>query len=427
VAQRTFVPAPPLPAVYGLSAALALGLGLGGGFAVGLYALGGPAFGWPAARYLALVQAHGQVQTLGLAGLLILGVGALLLPAFWREKLGHPRAISYGGGLVGCGLIAQLIGQPLDPSIARSILLVLAAGLPPAGFLWAGAELVRARLRQRTRPAAWEFALALGGCSLVGALVLRAILLLDLARTGAPAAFGPIHQGLIALELDGFILAATIGIQLRLLPSLARTRPMSGWPARLGIATLALALVARLAGLAAGQPALIEIGTWLTAMAGLAIVWGTGLWRPGLAPTVQAPATLLPGRTRWVLRAAWAGLLVGGFGRATGLLPADTTTHAFTSAYLVPLILVVGLRMLPRVSAYPIRFPKLCGGLIWCGLVGGVLRAFGPLLGGPAGWQIAWLGGCLVSLAALIFAALAWSPWGVPTGVPRAPEAHRST
>ena len=142
--RRLFVPAPSFPAVYGLSAALALGLGLFGGFAVGLYALGGLAFGWPAGRYVALVQAHGQVQTLGLAGLLILGVGALLLPGFWRAKLSRPRVISYGGGLVGVGLLAQLVGQPLDPGAARTALLVLGAILPPLGFAWAGSELARA-------------------------------------------------------------------------------------------------------------------------------------------------------------------------------------------------------------------------------------------------------------------------------------------
>ena len=146
------MPAPPFPAVYGPAAALALGLGLVGGFAVGLYALGGPAFGWPAGRYLALVQAHGQVQTLGLAGLLILGVGALLLPAFWRAKLGRPRVISYGGGLVGVGLLAQLIGQPLDPGLVRAPLLVLGAVLPPLGFVWAGSELLRPRLQRPGPP-----------------------------------------------------------------------------------------------------------------------------------------------------------------------------------------------------------------------------------------------------------------------------------
>ena len=141
---------------------------------------------------------------------------------------------------------------------------------------------------------------------------------------------------------------------------------------------------------------------------------------------MQAAATLLPGRTRLVLRVAWAGLLVSVLGRASGLLPGDTTTHAFTSVYLAPLILVVGVRMLPRVSAYPICFPVLCGALVWAGLVGGVLRAFGGVfggvLGGQIGAQIGWLGGGLLTTVLLVFAALAWSPWGVPTGVPRPPE-----
>src|SRR5437764_1641087 len=147
VAQRVFVPAPPFPPAYGRTAAVALGLGVFGGFAVGLFALGGPAFGWPAGRYLALVQAHGQVQTLGLAGLLILAVGGLLLPGFWRARLARPGVISSGGTLVGLGLIAQLLGQPLDPGLVRTVLLGVAAILPPVGFSWAGSELIRPRLK----------------------------------------------------------------------------------------------------------------------------------------------------------------------------------------------------------------------------------------------------------------------------------------
>jgi hypothetical protein len=58
-AQRLFVPAPPFPGAYGPTAAMALGLGTFAGFAVGLYALGGLAFGWPAGRYASLIQAHG--------------------------------------------------------------------------------------------------------------------------------------------------------------------------------------------------------------------------------------------------------------------------------------------------------------------------------------------------------------------------------
>ena len=425
MAQRLFVPAPPFPAAYGPAAAMALSLGLFGGFAIGLYALGGLAFGWPAGRYAALVQAHGQVQTLGLAGLLILSVGGLLLPAFWRARLQRPRVVRYGGGLVGLGLLCQLIGQPLETGPARQALLALAAVLPLLGFLWAGSELARARLRQSSRPATWEVVLALAGCSLVGALLLRSVYLFELLMSGLPASYGPVHQVLIVLELQGFILTATIAVQLRLLPSLARTRPVAGRIDRLGIVLLALALIGRIVGLSSGLLLPVQIGDWLAAGAALALFWATGLGRSGLAPTVQAPATLLPGRTRQVLRAAWAGLLVGEIGRAVGVLSGDAATHAFTSAYLIPLILTVGIRMLPRVSAYPIRFPNPCGALIWAGLFGGVLRAFGGLLGGPAGWPLAWLGGALVTSAVLVFAALAWSPWGVPTGAPREPEVLR--
>lgn len=421
--KRLFVPAPPFPPVYGTSAMLALCLGLFGGFGIGLYALGALAFGWPAARYAGLVQAHGQAQTLGLAGLLILGVGALLLPGFWRAKLRRPRVISYGGGLAGIGLILQLVGQPLDAGPLRQGLLALAAILPLAGFAWAGSELLRLRLGLGHRPAPWELLLGVAGASLLGSLLVRAAYLFDLLGTGLPASYGALHQSMIVLEVHGFVLAATLAVQLRLLPSLARTRPMSGWPELAGGLAVLLSVLAQLAAIATVSVPLQSAGVWLEALSVLLIFLATGLWRSGVPPTVQAPATLLPGRTRWVLRAAWAGLLIGAFGRAADLISGDAATHALTSAYLVPLILVVGFRMLPRVSAYPIRWPFWCGALVWAGLLGGVLRALGSVLTAPFGWQLGWLGASLLTLAVLVFAALCWSPWGVPTGLPREPEA----
>src|SRR4051812_24394867 len=152
--QPSFVPGPPFPKPYGLTAAMALGLGLAGGFAAGLYALSALAFGWPAASYAPLVQAHGQIQTLGLSGLLIVGVGGILLPGFWRGKLTHPGAVPLGGGLVSVGLLAQLVGQPLVAGPARVALLVVAAVLPIVGFVWAGWALAGPRLRRASQPAA---------------------------------------------------------------------------------------------------------------------------------------------------------------------------------------------------------------------------------------------------------------------------------
>jgi hypothetical protein len=341
--------------------------------------------------------------------------------------------------VAGVGLLAQVIGQPLAPSEVRTVLLLVAAVLPIVGFGWGGAALVWPRVRRASKPssarlptpasglATWELLGLLGAISLVAALLLRAAGLVALAWSGLPASYGVDHQILVTLEVDGFLLAATTGIQLRLLPSLARTRPIGGWPEYMGIGLLGLGVLSRVLGLALLLVApslaiLTDVGNWLLAGAVLLLFWATGLGRPGLGRTVDAPATLLPVRTRQVLRVTWGAMIVGEIGRALGILGPDPATHAFTTAYLMPLVLVVGLRMLPRVSAYPVRFPKLCGALIWAGVLGGLLRAFGVVLTGLAGWQLAWLGGSLLTLALLVFAALAWSPWGVPTGVPRTPE-----
>src|SRR5438093_266253 len=119
-ADGLFVPAPPVPPAYGLTAAVALGVGLFGGFAAGLYALGVVAFGWPGQAFVPLVRAHGQAQVLGLAGLLIFAVGGLLLPGFWKVKLARPGRVPRGALLVGLGLACELVGRPLSGGPARA-------------------------------------------------------------------------------------------------------------------------------------------------------------------------------------------------------------------------------------------------------------------------------------------------------------------
>src|SRR5581483_2824169 len=124
----------------------------------------------------------------------------------------------------------------------RAALLVAAALLPPLGFAWAGRELASLRPARQGRPAAWETSLLLGAGALALALLLRAAVLLQLAWTASPAVGGPLHAALLVLELDGFLLATTFAVQLRLLPSLARTAPAPGWAAPLGVALLAAAV-----------------------------------------------------------------------------------------------------------------------------------------------------------------------------------------
>ncbi len=420
-----FGPSPPVPRAYGLTAAIALTVGLFGGFLAGLYVLGVYAFGWPAERVLPLVQAHGQAQVLGFSGLLIVGVAGILLPGFWSVRLAHPGRIPAGGLLVGLGLAAQLIGQPFLDGAPRLTVLMLAALLPPAGFVWAGLELGRTRLKRPGGIVLWEALLLLAAASLLLALTLRAALLLEMARGGGPAALGASYSALLTLELDGFLLAATIGVQLRLLPSLARTASAPAWAAPLGAALLAAAVACRALSPLLVSVTLGTIGAWLLLGGGAILFLASGLLQRGIPPVVQAPATRLPGRTRWVLRAAWLGLLLGLAGRAGGMLSEDAARHALTSVYLIPLALVVGVRLLPRVSAYPIRFTRLTGAMLWLGLLGGALRAFGGQLGAPLGWQLAWAGGLTLTLVVLLFALLAWSPWGVPRGQPRQPEVHR--
>ena len=72
-------------------------------------------------------------------------------------------------------------------------------------------------------------------------------------------------------------------------------------------------------------------------------------------------------------------------------------------------------RYINDVLAAPMRAWEVNLGLS----LGGAVRAFGELLGGQLGWQASWIGGLLLFGCVVVFAALCWSPWGVPTGQPR--------
>ena len=175
---------------------------------------------------------------------------------------------------------------------------------------------------------------------------------------------------------------------------------MTGWVEQLGIGHWSLALIVRLVGLGARLPRLVERRQLAGSGRGDRTVLGHGPGRAGPradgAGSGDAPAgPHAPGAARGLGRPACWPRLVG----QRACSPPTRRRTRSPRVYLVPLILVVGIRMLPRVSAYPIRFPKLCGALVWAGLLGGVLRAFGGLFGSPVGWQLAWLGGSVVTLA----------------------------
>ncbi|HEY8742863.1 MAG TPA: hypothetical protein VIU62_07185, partial [Chloroflexota bacterium] len=84
------------------------------------------AVAWPQ-----LAQAHGQVQALGFVLLFIVAVGLQLFPRFLGTPPRHALRAVWGAGGIALSLVARLLGQPLEPGLARMVLLTIAVvGLP---------------------------------------------------------------------------------------------------------------------------------------------------------------------------------------------------------------------------------------------------------------------------------------------------------
>src|SRR6185295_3033438 len=71
-------------------------------------------------RWLPLVQVHGQVQTLGFAGLFIFAVGTILFPRFLGVPSWNAGRAARGGLLLAAGVTLRALSQPLEPSPFRS-------------------------------------------------------------------------------------------------------------------------------------------------------------------------------------------------------------------------------------------------------------------------------------------------------------------
>ncbi|MGE0058341.1 MAG: hypothetical protein AB7T32_10195, partial [Dehalococcoidia bacterium] len=83
------------------------------GFALGLHtAVSRITGGGDPERSADLLQAHGQVQLLGFAGLYVMGMSFRLLPRFAGSRLAHPSLLTPIVVLIAAGLVPRAIVLP---------------------------------------------------------------------------------------------------------------------------------------------------------------------------------------------------------------------------------------------------------------------------------------------------------------------------
>ncbi len=411
--------------------ALALLPGLGTGLLLALIAgLRLPlAVAWPQ-----LVQAHGQVQTLGFVLSFIVAVGLQLFPRFLAAPLRRPERATWGVALIAAALSVRVVAQPLDLGPTRSALLLASAFAVPAGVLQAGSAfhgLSRRSIQPRTGPAAaWRRFILIGGLCLGATLVLFLTTTLALAAGDILVDQGA-DEALIHLELAGFAMCLVFAVSSRIFGRffLLRSRPeFERWLPRLAVtwgAGVALVSVGWLVGDISG---LRLVGSFLEVVVACAWLWLIGLYAPPVRPS-GTPYVTNPTR-RWV-RVAFALLVFGLvtnlvlFARSalSGVEPSadelSAARHALAQGFLLPMMVSMAARLLPIYSADVLKRRWLLEAIVDTLLVGAAIRVGAELFGGYGmitGPLIA-LGGSLSVAAFAVFAGGMWSSLGRLPGV----------
>lgn len=409
-----------------LAAGLAIGVGLLLALAVSLAA--GLSADW-GSRWRALAQVHGQVMTVGWAGLFVIGMAARLLPRFSGSRLRFPALLRVATTCIATGLILRALVQPFAALPGGRALLVASGAALALGTVCFAASLLGTLARPLRERRPFAAFCAAGGCWFVAAGLLSVWALTRAGRDGAFTVAGADDAPLILVELYGFLLGFVLGVSLRTIPTLFAWKPPPWlvWLAfvawQLGVLLAAAARLAEAGGHTGVWP-LAAAGRLVLAAALLAAVACMGVWRPGarLRENARPIALLLRCAYGWL--AVTAALLAYGAARGLQLhaeAPAaieDAARHVFAlgavSTLIVGMAYLVGhmfaVERAERVSMA--RRVRIYAALLAAAVV---LRAGGALLaerGVPAAryWPLA-------IAAVLALAALALFTWRLVWGL----------
>ncbi|HEX5371042.1 MAG TPA: NnrS family protein [Dehalococcoidia bacterium] len=313
-------------------------------------------------RTLDEIQAHGQVQVLGFAGLYVMGMSLRLLPRFASARLAFPALIPVALWLMAGGLITRSLVMPWfdgtahDAILLGSMLAVLAAG---ACFLVIVAATVFGEAR---RPDASSAAFILGALLLFAACDIALFVGIDTVDNGLRSLPYLADTAITTLELDGFLLVFIVGVGLRALPAMVGVeRPERGaimaplaltaTVSTLGVALLYLQYVDY-------SQTVVVIGDAALTLFGLVLlgfVWQAGVLRPAanrIRPASQPHLWLVRGAFAWLGVAAVLALYFGAKSIWHAELPSqdnfDALRHTVAVGAVTNLILGMSLMILPE-------------------------------------------------------------------------------
>jgi hypothetical protein len=309
-----------------------------------------------------LIQAHGQAQLLGFAGLYVMAMSLRLLPRFT------------GGVLQESGLLPVILWPLTAALVLRSAVVPLSSGELHYGLMLAsqfGVLLATGAFLLLTsstltygarRPDAAGTAFLLASLLLFAAAVVGMLAVIDEGAGGSRSLPYLTDTAVTQLELLGFVLVAIAGVALRALPVLVgRRRPERA--AGLLPAAVAVAIAVHAAALL-----YLQYGAYTTVVAMLAdaslallgavllvFVWQAGVLRPHAnraRPASQASLWLVRGAFAWLPIAAllmlYYGLSAVGSRQLLQQTNFDAIRHAVGVGVITNLIAGMSLLILPE-------------------------------------------------------------------------------
>jgi hypothetical protein len=359
-------------APYRLFLFTSLALALGGGFAlaVALPLAGALEWDW-GLRWPALVQAHGQLQLLGFAGLFVMGMALRLMPRFSGRDIPYTALVPVVLVSVAVAVVLRAVAQPFFAGGARDAGVVVAAALLLAGALAFAAIIWRSLLHPASRAEATGWFFALGAVAYVGAAALNLSICITMARDGEILAPHAEDEALVFLQLFGFVLLFLMGVGLRAIPALTghqRPDAASRVIACLLAASVALytavALYAAYRAPVRATGSLEDIALIGVAMALLGTAWFCGALRPvanRVARASQAQFRLVQAAAGWM---AVAGALMLFYaisdlrdGGAIDQFEMDAVRHTVTVGVVTMMIIGMAMLVVPEFAGRRLQRP----------------------------------------------------------------------
>ena len=356
-AKRQFDPQRAHRAFVAVSLALAIFGGLTIATAIAIDAAQGFSFG---ARWFALAQAHGHLQSVGFVGLFVIGVSFRLVPRFAGRPAPSSLIVAATLLLVALGVIARAIGQPLSDKAGFDWLMATGGWLELGGALLFAAVILRTLAPALRGTQGWALFFALGAIGFAVQAALGAWWLEDAVLDDRTLISSSRDQLLLSLQFFAIHLPFVLGVGLRAWPTFFG-RGAAPFPAALVVA-LALLLanlglvVAHFIGSSSGTREWeLEDASIVLLSAGL--IGGVLLTRTWGSPLRLRPATRSLGRLLQ-LAMFWLVLAAGLYGffaiRALiderGITPAefDSVRHLIGIGVLMLLIVTMAHIVLPE-------------------------------------------------------------------------------